>query len=63
MIAPLAMDTGVHMVNVKPTYLLELEIDSMKKFIFKKEIFSKVPQISFTLDAAIRTRGAFGHHL
>jgi len=34
-IAPLAMDPGLwlNMVNVKPPYLSDLEIESMKKFI------------------------------
>ena len=37
MIAPLAMDPGLwlNMLNVKPPYLLGLEIESMKKFIFE----------------------------
>jgi len=42
-IAPLAMDPGLwlNMVNVKPPYLLDLEIDSMKKFILEYKRYSQ----------------------
>ena len=42
-IAPLAMDPGLwlNMVNVKPPYLLDLEIESMKKFILEYKRYSQ----------------------
>jgi hypothetical protein len=44
-IAPLAMDPGLwlNMVNVKPPYLLDLEIESMKKFIRIRDIPKNAP--------------------
>ena len=43
MIAPLAMDPGLwlNMVNVKPPNLLDLEIESMKKFILEYDRYSQ----------------------
>ena len=60
-IAPLAMDPRLwlSMVNVKPPYLLDLEIESMKKFVLVEEIVSKVPQTTSALNVAIRARGTF----
>jgi hypothetical protein len=42
-IAPLAMDPGLwlNMVNVKPPYLLDLEIESMKNFILEYKRYSQ----------------------
>ena len=42
-IAPLAMDPGLwlNMVNVKPPYLSDLEIKSMKKFILEYKRYSQ----------------------
>jgi len=42
-IAPLTMDPGLwlNMVNVKPPYLLYLEIESMKKFILEYKRYSQ----------------------
>jgi len=42
-IAPSAMDPGLRLnkVNVKPPYLLDLEIESMKKFILEYMIYSQ----------------------
>ena len=41
-IAPLIIDPGLwlNMVNVKPPYLSELEIESMKKFILEYKRYS-----------------------
>ena len=43
MIAPLAMDPGlwINMVNVKPPFLSDLEIESMKKFILEYKRYSQ----------------------
>ena len=42
-IAPLAMDPGMwlNMVNVKPSYLVDLEVENMKKFILEYTRYSK----------------------
>jgi len=42
-VAPLAMDPGMwlNMVNVKPPYLVDLEVDSMKKFILEYKRYSQ----------------------
>jgi len=42
-IAPLAMDPGLwlNMVYVKPPYLLDLEIESKKKFILEYQRYSQ----------------------
>ena len=42
-VAPLAMDPGMwlNMVNVKPPYLVDLEVDSMKKFILDYKRYSQ----------------------
>ena len=43
MIVLLTMDPGLwlHMVNVKPPYLLDLEIESIKKFILEYKRYSQ----------------------
>jgi len=41
-VAPLAMDPGLwlNMVNVKPPYFVDMEIESMKKFILEYKGYS-----------------------
>ena len=62
-VAPSATDPGLwlNMFNEKPPYLLDL--DSMKKFMLEYKIFSKLPQTTSALYAAIRVRGTLGYPL
>ena len=48
-VAPLAMDPGMclNMVNVKPPYLVDLELDSMMKFILEYKRYSQNSQDNF----------------
>ena len=67
-VPPLAMDPGMwlNIVNVKPPYLLDLEIDGMKNFILEyKRYAQKFQKFSTTAQiyAAIRSRRTSRNYL